>query len=175
MGEIEARSYLDQGEDHLQREEWLEAELAFRQAVALDTASVVGWSKLGVALARQQRFAEAIAALHQAIELNPRYAPAYSNLGNIHREQGRKEDALRAYQQAIAADPDYWIAHQNLGALYKEMGRLSEAVAEFRKATRLSTRGPRSQRRGCLFPAASALVLLAVGLAAATLLAGHLP
>ncbi len=175
MGETEARLHLDRGEEHLQRGEWLDAEGAFRQAVALHATSAVGWSKLGVSLARQQRLAEAIEALRQAIQLNPRYAPAYSNLGNVYREQGQKKEAMRAYQRAIEMDPEYWIAHQNLGALYKETGRLGEAVTEFRKATRLSMRGGRSQRRGCLFPAAAVLVLLVVGLAAAVALVGHLP
>jgi len=160
VDEVQARPHLERGEEHLRREEWSAAEQAFREAVALHPASAVAWSKLGVALARQRRYLEAEEVLLRAVQLDPRHAPAHNNLGNVYREQGRREDALRSYRQAIAADPDYWVAHQNLGALYKEMGRLGDAVAEFRTATRLSLRGPRGQRRGCLAP--SLLGVLAV-------------
>lgn len=158
MGEGEARPYLEAGEEHLRLEEWPQAEDAFRKAVALDADSAIARSKLGVALARQRRLDEGIEALRQAIQLNPRYAAAYSNLGNVYREQGRMDEALRAYQQAIEADPDYWVAHQNLGTLYKEKGRFTEAVGEFRKATRLSVRGPGGARRGCFGPSATVLL-----------------
>ncbi len=174
VDEAQARLHLERGEDHLRRGEWSAAEQAFREAVTLHATSAVAWSKLGVALARQGRYAEAGEVLFRAIQLDPRYAPAYNNLGNVYREQGRREDALRAYRQAIAADPDYWVAHQNLGALYKEMGRLGEAVAEFRTATRLSLRGPRGRRRGCLGPSVlGVLGVLGVTLAGVSWLARH--
>ncbi|MBI3976151.1 MAG: tetratricopeptide repeat protein [Armatimonadetes bacterium] len=166
MGEREARPHLDAGEEHLRREEWAQAEEAFRRATAAHPESPVAWSKLGVTLARQHRLEEAITALRQAISRNPRYAPGHSNLGNVYREQGRTAEALTAYQQAVEADPDYWIAHQNLGALYREQGRVSEAVGEFKKATRLSVRSG-GARRGCFGPTASALALLLLLSAAA--------
>jgi len=168
VGEREARPHLEAGEEHLRREEWTQAEEAFRRGTAAHPESPAAWSKLGVALARQHRFDEAIAALREAIAINPRYAPGYSNLGNVYREQGRKDDALAAYKQAVEADPDYWVAHQNLGALYREMGRVTDAVGELKKATRLSVRSG-SPRRGCFGPAASTLavfLLIAAGLPA---------
>lgn len=165
MGEREARPHLEAGEEHLRRQEWTQAEEAFRRGTAAHPESPVAWSKLGVTLAHQRRFGEAIAALREGISVNPRYAPAYSNLGNVYREQGRKEDALAAYRQAIEADPDYWIAHQNLGALYREMGRVTDAVGEFKRASRLSARSGAPRRFGCFGPAASvfALLLLLLG------------
>lgn len=168
MGEREARPHLEAGEEHLRRDEWTQAEEAFRRGTAAHPESPVAWSKLGVALARQRRFDEAIAALREGITISPRYAPAYSNLGNVYRELDRKEEALAAYRQAVEADPDYWVAHQNLGALYREMGRVTDAVGEFKKATRLSVRSG-GARRGCFGPAASVLALLLV------LLGGGLP
>lgn len=176
VDEAQARLHLERGEELLQRGEWKAAEQALREAVALHPASALAWSKLGVALARQGRYAEAEEVLLRAVQLDPRCAPAHNNLGNVYREQGRREDALRAYRQAIAADPDYWVAHQNLGALYKEMGRLGEAVAEFRTATRLSVRGPRGQRRGCLGPFILGVGgVLVVALLGASWLARHMP
>jgi superkiller protein 3 len=165
VGEVEARPFLEAGEEYLREEKWPQAEEAFRQAVAVYPESAVAQSKLGVALARQGQLEEAISAFRQAVQLNPHYAAAYSNLGNVYREQGRVEEALRAYQQAVEADPDYWIAHQNLGGLYKELGRFSEAVGEFKKATRLSVRDPRGGRRGCFGPTAAALIGLLLAFA----------
>lgn len=165
MGEREARPHLEAGEEHLRRQEWTQAEEAFRRGTAAHPESPLAWSKLGVTLAHQRRFDEAIAALREAISLNPRYAPAYSNLGNVYREQGRKEDALASYRKAVEADPDYWVAHQNLGALYREMGRVTDAVGEFKRASRLSARSG-TTRRGCFGPAASAFVLLLLLLSA---------
>ncbi|HVH31364.1 MAG TPA: tetratricopeptide repeat protein [bacterium] len=143
---------LDEGERLLERGDLAAAERTFRRAVLTAPDSAVAHSKLGVALAQQDRADEAVAEFTTAVGLQPTYAPAYSNLGNVYREKGMLAEALAAYERALAIDPEYWIAHRNLGILYKQMGRLGDAVEHFKKATRLSARAPTDtpKRRGCL-------------------------
>lgn len=175
MGEAEARSFLEEGEGHLQSGRYEAAERAFTKAVEAAPDSAVAHSKLGVALANQHRYDAAISHFNQAVALQPGYAPAYSNMGNAYREKGMSNEAVMAYERALAIDPDYWVAHQNLGALYKEMGRMGEAVQHFKKAMRLSARrttkpGERERRVGCLGPTVQ-LMLLVMLVAAVTVLA----
>jgi tetratricopeptide (TPR) repeat protein len=176
MAQHPANPHLAEGEQHLDAGAWEEAEAAFRRAVEAGSTSAVAHSKLGVALANQQRLAEAEQAFARAVSVDPRYAPAWSNLGNVYRETGRTDEALQAYERAVAADPDYWIAHQNLGALYKHLGRTSEAIEAFKRATRLQLKAPirrpgagQAPRIGCLGRTAALLVVLAALGAAAVL------
>ncbi|MBI4280068.1 MAG: tetratricopeptide repeat protein [Armatimonadetes bacterium] len=165
--EEEARPFLQEAEQHLQREEWVQAISVLRRAVEVAPESAVVRSKLGVALAHSGKHAEALEEFSRAVALNRRYAAAYSNMGNVYLEQGKLDQAVEAYQKAIDLDPDYWIAHQNLGVVYKRMGRLDLAVGQFKKATRLSLKrattpeeGAPRRRLGCLPGAAASMLVL---------------
>ncbi|MGH2349739.1 MAG: tetratricopeptide repeat protein [bacterium] len=171
MGEVEARPFLEEGEEHLAAGDYAAAQRAFERAVEAAPDLAVAHSKVGVTLAHQGQHDAAIARFSKALQLQPGYAPAYSNLGNAYKAKGMLVEAVAAYQRALAIDPEYWIAHQNLGVVYKEMGRIGESVDELKKATRLSIRQrPRppagKSPRGCLGSAGAVLVVLLGGVAA---------
>lgn len=165
MGEPEAKPFLEDGEKFLAAGDYEAAQRAFERAVEAAPELAVAHSKVGVALAQQGQHDAAVARFSRALQLNPHYAPAYNNLGNAYKAKGMPNEAIAAYQRALAIDPDYWIAHQNLGVVYKETGRIAESVDELKKATRLSARRPRGETgtgpRGCLRPAAGALLVMA--------------
>ncbi len=177
MSAQDPTTLLTEGEALLAAGDWDGAAAVLRRAVEAAPASALAHSKLGVAYVHKRQWDDAFAEFSKAIQLDPRYAPAYSNLGNVYRERGQLDEAVACYQRAIAADPDYWIAHQNLGVVYKQQGRVGDAVREFKTATRLSLRAPRTgepglpraarggPRMGCL-SAGGVAVLLAIALGA---------
>lgn len=63
------------------------------------------FNNLGLALARDARWAEAVTAYEEAIRREPS-AAAYINLGNAHRSAGDKDAARRAYEQALLIEPE---------------------------------------------------------------------
>ncbi|MHB1426482.1 MAG: tetratricopeptide repeat protein, partial [Gemmataceae bacterium] len=116
----------------------VEAEAAFRKAIALKPDDAYAHYNLGVALSAQGKPAEAEAARRKAIVLKPDFAKAYYGLGIDLKAQGKHAEAEAAYRKAIALKPDYAEAYNNLGAILNDhQGKPVEAEAAFRKAIAL--------------------------------------
>jgi tetratricopeptide (TPR) repeat protein len=69
--------------------QWIEAEQAYREALALDPTDYGAWNNLAVALTNQQRFDEGASALEQSITLAPEDGVARQNLALLRRHIGR--------------------------------------------------------------------------------------
>jgi len=65
------------------RGQWQEAEQAFRQIIEAGGRLPQYWGNLGITLIMQARYAEAEAALKSALEIDPQYALARANLAKI--------------------------------------------------------------------------------------------
>ncbi|MGH7168901.1 MAG: tetratricopeptide repeat protein [Gemmataceae bacterium] len=115
----------------------VDAERAFRQAVALKPDLALAYYNLGVALDNQGKPLEAEASYRKAIALKPDYTLAYYDLGNALNEQGKHVEAEAAYHKAIALKPIYANAYNNLGVALKGQGKPVEAEAACRKAIAL--------------------------------------
>jgi tetratricopeptide (TPR) repeat protein len=114
----------------------VEAEAAFRRAIALESTHAHLHHNLGVALEKQGRLKDAEDSLRRALQevslenwLVPR---CYNKLGTLLAKQNRLPEAMESYRQAIAHRPDYPEAHCGLGLVLKQAGRFSEALAEVR-------------------------------------------
>ena len=66
------------------REDYLAAEAALQEALAIDPQHAMALNRLGMVLRRQGRFDEAHDAYLRAIEADPEYALAYYNLGVLY-------------------------------------------------------------------------------------------
>jgi predicted TPR repeat methyltransferase len=117
----------------------VEAELSYKQSIALKPDFNDAHYNLGVMLHELGRLDEAEASYTQAIALKPDYAQAHSNLGDTLKELGRLEEAESSYIQAIVLKPDYAEAHSNLANTLKELGRLEEAESSYKQAIALKT------------------------------------
>ncbi len=86
-----------------------DAELAFRQAVALDSKLDRAWYGLGLLLIRLQRFDEAIEALERNTELQPMSPYGWYQLARVHVDRHEPEAArkiirhLKAFEPKVAA------------------------------------------------------------------------
>ncbi len=62
----------------------VEAEAAFREAIARNPANAEAWNQLGILLRKDGRFRDADAAYRQALAVEPDYANAHLNLGVLY-------------------------------------------------------------------------------------------
>jgi Flp pilus assembly protein TadD len=116
----------------------IEAEAAFRQALALAPDHADARYNLGVALRDQGRWAEAEAAFRAALQVRPDHAESCNNLGQALLAQKDVEAAARYFRRALELKPDHGRALNNLGAALIELGQLDEAIDSFRQAIALN-------------------------------------
>jgi serine/threonine protein kinase len=98
--------WLARGRTLHQQGKLVEAEVAFRKAVALSPRNACYHDWLGFILLGQGKYDEAIPSLRKAIALNPTYFYAHRNLGHVLRQQGKFADAATAYQSAVSLRPE---------------------------------------------------------------------
>jgi Tfp pilus assembly protein PilF len=83
------------------RQQWQPAEEQFRKALALDSKLQAAWTNLGLALARQERYAESLEAFQKVV--SP--AEAYCNLALVQTVAGKIDLAKQNYHKALDLDP----------------------------------------------------------------------
>ena len=104
----ETHTYLRDGDAAYEREEFGEAEIAYRRAINEET-TVKGSYNLGNTLYRQNRYEEAMESYGRAAELadTPELqAAAYYNLGNAAAEMENWGEAVAAYRNALRREPN---------------------------------------------------------------------
>jgi len=112
----------------------IEAELSYKNAIALKPSFAEVHSNLGLLLIELHRPEDAEISYKNAIALKPDFAEAHSDLGNTLKELGRLEEAEASYTNAIVLKSDFAEAHSNLGNTLKELGRLEEAEVSYKNA-----------------------------------------
>jgi tetratricopeptide (TPR) repeat protein len=125
----------------LERQQYREAETAFRHAISLRSGWAWPWNGLGNLLQDHLgRFAEAEDAYRQAIARNPQDAGPWNNLGNLLWQRlGRFAEAEDAYRQAIARDPQDAAPWSGLAWMrFQQRMDMEAAEQEAREAVRLA-------------------------------------
>jgi len=77
-----------------------EAEVSYKQSIALKPDYAEAHSNLGATLQELRRLEEAEASYRQAIVLKPDYAEAHYNLGLTLKELGRLDEAEASHKKA---------------------------------------------------------------------------
>ncbi|NLP59629.1 tetratricopeptide repeat protein [Paraburkholderia sacchari] len=124
---------LKRGLDRLNAEQHSLAETLFREILAQDPQHADAWHQLGVALARQARYAEGEQAIRKALALR--------ESGALHRDlawtllwQGRDTEAINAYFAAINLGVREARLFNNVGNLLKKHNDIEHAEAAYRAA-----------------------------------------
>ena len=113
-----------------------EAEMAYREALAITPDDPAQITNLGNALRAQRRFDEARACYERVLALRPDLAGAYSNLGTIYQSLGENDLAVEYHRQALKRDPCLVPVWSNLAAamtysLMRAGSELRQALVEF--------------------------------------------
>lgn len=98
----------------------------YRRAVVVSPTASDAWFRLGVQLARCDRFAAAAAAFAAVAACHPGYADAAFNAGTMWARAGRPRAAIAAFRRAIAARPDHAAAHKSLAQECLRLGAFAE-------------------------------------------------
>ena len=128
----------------------IDAAMAFKKALALDSNYAQAWSGLAdtyvlsipeeydvPGLNRDSTLIRAEAAARRAIGLAPGLGEAYASLGEIVEYRNRREEAREAYRQAITLAPNYATGHQWYGYYLAGVNRWDDAIREMETAHRL--------------------------------------
>ena len=73
--------------------DFLGAEAAYRQAIALDPTLPEAWNGLGHSLKKQKRYQESLAAYDKALQLRPDFPLAMQYLGELYVAMGQLDKA----------------------------------------------------------------------------------
>ncbi len=159
----DVKTWFSLGNLHFAQQEYPEAVVAYRQALALRPNSLPIYNNLGYALHQQGLFDEAISYYQKALELKPDFTEAEANLGNTLHAQGKLSSeqqldyaqlnyklgtqrkkagdlktAAAYYKQAIALQPDLVEAHYELGIALQQQGELEEAIFCYQRTLELN-------------------------------------
>ncbi len=108
-----------------------EAEQAYRQALAIDSAYAPAHVGLGGLYLTSSRWADAVRALERAIALGQESSLLRGQLGYAFLALGRNEDGARSYERALALGvppgPARATAAYNLACAYARLGRTDDA------------------------------------------------
>ncbi len=114
------------------------AQIAYRQALALDPHRVASWNNLGKILQEDEKYAEAEPMYLQALKLAPHEAQIATNLGNVYASQDRLAEAEQMHRRALSLNPNHAAAWNNLGTICKRQLRYVEAEQAYRRALDLA-------------------------------------
>jgi Flp pilus assembly protein TadD/uncharacterized protein (AIM24 family) len=108
-----------------------QAQLAFRDALALEPDNPRVLALLGLSHFRAGAFGEARAIYEQLVERSPTDAAHRLNLGLVYLKLGDAEGAIAALEASRALDPSQGRAVSYLGLAYARAGRYAEAYRAF--------------------------------------------
>ncbi|WP_017663476.1 tetratricopeptide repeat-containing sulfotransferase family protein [Baaleninema simplex] len=130
------RAYLELARSARDRQNWPEAETAYRLAIACNPKQAEAYHGLGDVLQQQGRTDAAATAYRQAIDLDPNFPWSHNNLGDLLRDAGNWKDAEAAYRKAarLNPDPSSCISWENLGQMCQQQQHWEDAVAAYREA-----------------------------------------
>ena len=115
----------------------VEAEAAFRRALALNPRLAEAHNNLGNVLRAQNRVAEAAAAYREALDCGLDHPLVHYNLASALKALGEVEEAERRFHRALVQQPDYAEAFNNLANLLREQDRLPGAATAYLRALAL--------------------------------------
>ncbi len=119
---------------HHQAGQLAQAELVYRQILAIDPRHADGLHLLGGIALQTGHNKAAIDLIRKAIAVNRRNPAFHCDLGTALQHQGELDEAAKSYRQAIALKPDYAEALNNLGNVLADQDKLDEAAKAYRRA-----------------------------------------
>ena len=114
-----------------------EAELLYRQVLAVEPRHPVALHLLGVIAFQSGQTDAALELIGQAVEVHPGYTDALVNLAAVFKKIERLDEAIGCWQRALDINPHLADVQIELGKACRQTGRLEEAVASWHAALRL--------------------------------------
>jgi rhomboid protease GluP len=121
------------GQAYFQRQQYSEAEQAFRRALALDPQGSDVRYQLAVTLMAERRPKDALAAFEEIAKRDPANVSAQMGIGAAAELDGDYERALRAFQVAARVDPANPQVYASIGFAALQLEQPDLAISAFTK------------------------------------------
>jgi tetratricopeptide (TPR) repeat protein len=121
-----------------QRNQFREAEQAYRQVLAAEPGNALAWHWLAILYYQQQRGGDALMAVEEALKIVPDAPDALMLKGALLQAAGRAYEARDAIASATNLKPGNGEGWYNLGLIESELKNLDAAVAAFDRALALA-------------------------------------
>jgi tetratricopeptide (TPR) repeat protein len=122
---------------HFQAARLVQAESAFRAALAINPADPVVTHNLGVVIAAQGRHRAALGCFDEALRADPGFVSAHYNRGVGLMQLGETAEAIKAFGRAAKFEPQHYQAHRALGFLWLSQGERGRALDHFARTYEL--------------------------------------
>jgi tetratricopeptide (TPR) repeat protein len=146
-----ADCYYNIGFAYAQKQQWAEAEAAYKKSIEFKPDSSEAYNGLATIYNSQKKFDQAAAASAKAAELSGGAAGAVGasaealyNQGVILWNGGKYAEAKVQFESAIKADPKMADAHYQLGMANLNLGQLPAAIAAFEGYLAAAPNGPKA-------------------------------
>ena len=115
-------------------QQYKDAEVLFKKAIALDPQYGEAYANLGALYAKFKDYNKAIKLYQTCIKIKPKYAGAYTNLGNALNKTSRHEEAIYFHKTAMALDASSANHFSNCASAYKNLGRFDKVKVLYKHA-----------------------------------------
>ncbi len=120
------------GQAFQNKQQFKQAESAYRRAMKLDPNNLDFCNKAGVVLIEQQKFEEAIKLFEMNLTKQPKQEVAWVNLGFAFLNLKKIEKALKCYNKALELNPDFAQALLNRAGVYNLTGNKQMAIRDLK-------------------------------------------
>jgi pentatricopeptide repeat protein len=124
--------------------DWVGAESAFKQALALSPNDAVAHRRYAWYLITMGRLQDAVAVMHRAQELNPLSPGISKNLGLAFYFARQYDQAIAQFRTTLEMDPNFRTAYSSLMYAYLQQGMYTEALAACQRMVHRWGRDPRT-------------------------------
>ena len=129
------------GTTYMDKQDWLKAEAAFRQILALDTKSSVGYFALGELYLRQKKYPDAETNMLSGIHLDLKSVQGHFLLGLLYYELGDLVKAGPQVGTALKLNPKFARGHLLAANILLRAHQTENAVVEFEEYLNLEPKG----------------------------------
>jgi len=129
------------GTTYMDKQDWLKAEPAFRQILALDTKSSVGYFALGELYLRQKKYPDAETNMLLGIHLDLKSVQGHFLLGLLYYELGDLVKAGPHVGTALKLNPKFARGHLLAANILLRAHQTENAVVEFEEYLNLEPKG----------------------------------
>jgi len=140
-----AQAYADEGDKYFKSNDYAQAIVSYKKAVALDPKLGLAYYGLGLCHHQQGQWQQAVVAWRHAKALLQPEGAMYITLGNDLYHLKRYDEALQSFRAAIDIPPpdlDLAVANYWIGVIYNEKKEPEKAVAPLQEAVRLRPDDP---------------------------------
>lgn len=128
---------LAEGQQSLEKEDYVEAERKFIKAIEKDSKNETAYAFLGKLYLAQKKFEEAAETYKFLLKHYPESDTYWANLGQAYHGNKLYEQAVEAYEKAIELGPQNAKRYVNLGLTLEAKKHIEEAILNYRKALEL--------------------------------------